>query len=116
MLALTVHNGLAMLVAALAVVAIWWQLGRRILLYVLTLHILVGIWVIVAEHSATPQHFGAPPLHYAFALLGWAGYMVSNAVAKRGREKAALGLAIASSVFVLVAFSIGQWATKAVTT
>jgi len=105
MLALHVHYGLAMLVAALAVAGIWWNLGRRILLYVLSVHILVGIWVITSGAAA-------PSLHYAFALLAWIGYMVANGVARRGRDRLALGIAVASSVFVLVAFGIGQWAVK----
>jgi hypothetical protein len=103
---LYVHYGLAFLVAASAVLLVWWQWGRRILLYLLTLHIIVGAWVIFSGLKA-------PSLHYAFALLAWFGYMAANAVGRRaGKEKLALGITIASSVFVLIAFSIGQWAVK----
>jgi hypothetical protein len=105
MSALTVHLFSAYLVAALAVAAIWWNLGRRILLYVLSLHILIGIWVVVSGNAA-------PVMHYIFAVLAWIGYMVANGVARRGRERAALGIAVASSALVLVAFGIGQWAVK----
>jgi hypothetical protein len=105
--ALLVHYGLAFLVAAGAVLVIWWPLGRRILLYLLTVHILVGGWVL-------STHLRAPTLHYIFALLGWFGYMAANGIGRRaGRENVALAITIGSSVFVLIAFAIGQWAVKA---
>jgi hypothetical protein len=105
MLSLHVHQGVAYLVAALAIAGIWWNLGRRILLYVLTLQILLGIWVLLSGNNVSP-------LHYSFAVLAWIGYMIANAIARRGNDKAALGIAVASSVLVLVAYGIGQVAVK----
>jgi hypothetical protein len=104
--ALLLHYSLAFLVAASAVLLIWWPWGRRVMLYLLTVHILVGGWVI-------SQHFQAPPLHYVFALLGWFGYMAANGIGRRaGKENVALAITILSSVVVLLAFAIGQWAVK----
>jgi len=105
MLSLTIHTIVAYLVALLAIAGIWWNLGRRILLYVLTLQILLGIWVLITGHNVSP-------LHYSFAVLAWIGYMIANAVARRGKDKAALGISVASSVLVLVAYGIGQVAVK----
>ena len=103
---LSVHYALAMAVVASAVLLVWWRWGRRVLLYLLTIHIAVGLWVIVSGLSA-------PSLHYAFAVLAFIGYMVANAIGRRpGRENLALGISIAASVCVLTAFSIGQWAVK----
>jgi hypothetical protein len=77
------------------------------MLYLLTVHILVGGWVL-------STHLRAPTLHYVFALLGWAGYMAANGIGRRpGRENVALAITIFSSVCVLIAFAIGQWAVKA---
>jgi hypothetical protein len=105
--ALLLHYSLAFLVAASAVLLIWWPWGRRIMLYLLTVHILVGGWVL-------SQHLQAPALHYVFALLGWFGYMAANGIGRRaGKENAALAITIFSSVLVLIAFAIGQWAVKA---
>jgi hypothetical protein len=105
--ALLLHYSLAFLVAAAAVLLIWWPWGRRVMLYLLTVHILVGGWVL-------STHLRAPTLHYVFALLGWFGYMAANGIGRRaGRENVALAIAIFSSVLVLIAFAIGQWAAKA---
>jgi hypothetical protein len=93
-------------VGASAVLLIWWPWGRRVLLYLLTVHILVGGWVL-------STHLQAPTLHYVFALLGWFGYMAANGVGRRaGKENVALAITIGSSVCVLLAFAIGQWAVK----
>jgi hypothetical protein len=105
--ALLVHYGLAFLVAAAAVLVIWWPWGRRVMLYLLTVHILVGGWVL-------STHLKAPTLHYVFALLGWFGYMAANGIGRRpGKQNAALAITIGSSVAVLVAFAIGYGALKA---
>ena len=103
---LSVHYALAMAVAAAAILIVWWRWGRRILLYLLTIHLAFGVYVITTG-------LRAPSLHYGFALIAWAGYMVANALGRRpGRENLALGITIGSSVCVLVAFAIGQWAVK----
>lgn len=76
------------------------------LLYLLTVHMLAGAWVIASGMKA-------PSLHYTFALLGWFGYMAANGIGRRPeRENLALGITIAASVCVLVAFAVGQWALK----
>ena len=105
--ALLVHYGLAFLVAAAAVLLIWWPWGRRVMLYLLTVHILVGGWVL-------STHLRAPTLHYLFAVLGWFGYMAANGIGRRpGKQNMALAITIGSSVAVLVAFAIGYGALKA---
>ena len=73
---LTVHLYVAFVVAALAVVGVWRRPERRITLYVVTLQILLGLILLT-------QQLRAPASHYALALLGWAGYMVANALARR---------------------------------
>ena len=74
------------------------------MLYLLTVHILVGGWVLSTRLQA-------PTLHYVFALLGWFGYMAANGIGRRaGKEDVAQGITILSSIFVLLAFAIGQWA------
>ncbi len=105
--ALPLHYGLAFLIAASAVLLIWWPWGRRVMLYLLTVHILVGGLVL-------STHLRAPALHYIFALLGWFGYMAANGIGRRpGKENVALAITIFSSVLVLIAFAIGQWSVKA---
>ena len=88
---LTVHLWAAFLVAALAVLAVWQRLGRRITLYVVTLQILIGIGLMV-------QGLKVPWYHPALAVVGWAGYMAANAMSRRegGRRNA---LIVAQIVF-----------------
>jgi hypothetical protein len=103
---LTLHYYIGFAVVAVAVLAIWRRPGRRIALYVVTLQILVGIILMI-------QHLRAPSTHYALAILGWAGYMVSNAVARRPeRGRLALVLAVISSVLLLIGFQVGMQAVK----
>ncbi len=102
---LTVHYVVAFLVVALGVLFVWQQLGRRVMLYALTLQIALGVWLVV-------QGLRAPSAHYALAIVAWIGYMVANGLFKRGKKPIALGVTIASSVLVLVAFGIGQYAVK----
>jgi hypothetical protein len=105
--ALLLHYSLAFLVAATSVLLIWWPWGRRVMLYLLTIHILVGGWVL-------STHLQAPALHYVFALLAWFGYMAANGIGRRpGKKNVALAITIASTVSVLIAFAIGQMAVKA---
>jgi hypothetical protein len=101
---LNVHLWVGIVVVLFAVAAIWRTPDRRITLYVVTLQILIGIVLVV-------QGLRAPSLHYAFAILGFAGYMVANALARRGRSRAlVLTIAIVSSLFVLFAFAVGHGA------
>jgi len=103
---LTLHYYVGFAVVALAVLAIWRRPERRIALYVVTLQIVVGIILII-------QHLRAPSLHYALAILGWAGYMVANALARRPeRGRLALVIAVVSSILLLIGFSVGMQAVK----
>jgi hypothetical protein len=105
-IALTVHNIFAMLVTAGAVCIVWWRWGRRAMIYILTVQILIGIWTVTSGLKASS-------LHYTFALLGWIGYMVANGIERRGgRENLALAVTVAGSACVLVGFAIGQWLVK----
>jgi hypothetical protein len=77
------------------------------MLYLLTVHILVGGWVLA-------MHLRAPTLHYACALLAWFGYMAANGIGRRpGKQNVALAVTGVSSVLVLIAFAIGYSAVKA---
>jgi hypothetical protein len=103
---LTVHLWVAFLVAALAVLAVWQRPGRRITLYIVTLQVLIGIVLLV-------QGLRAPWYHPALALVGWAGYMAANAIARReGGRRNALIVAGISSVLILVAYYVGIEAVK----
>jgi phosphoglycerol transferase MdoB-like AlkP superfamily enzyme len=103
---LTVHLWVAFLVAALAVLAVWQLLGRRITLYVLTLQILLGIVLMV-------QGLKVPWYHPALAVLGWAGYMVANALSRReGGRRNALIVAGIASLLILIAYYAGMEAVK----
>jgi len=103
---LSVHLYVAFVVAALAVVAVWRRPERRITLYVVTLQILLGLILLT-------QSLRAPAGHYALAVLGWAGYMVANGLAKRP-EKADTARVIAgiSSLLILGAYYIGMHAVR----
>lgn len=103
---LTLHYYVGFAVVALAVLAIWRRPERRITLYVVTLQIVIGIILVI-------QHLRAPSLHYALAILGWAGYMVSNALARRPeRRRVALIIAVVSSILLLIGFQVGMQAVK----
>ena len=74
------------------------------MLYLLTLQIALGIWVIFTGLKA-------PSVHYALALVAWVGYMVANGLFRKPqRRQIALGITAFSTVLVLVAFYIG-WKT-----
>jgi hypothetical protein len=98
---LVVHLAIGILVAACAALLVWQRTGRRITLYVLTLQILLGIWLIV-------EGLRAPSEHYGLAILAWIGYMAANGIARRpGREKVALVITIVSTLCVLGAAYLG---------
>jgi hypothetical protein len=99
---LVVHLAVGILVAGCAALLVWWKLGRRIVLYLLTLQILLGIWLIVSGHQA-------PPPHYALAVLAWIGYMAANFASRepdQGRN--VMILTVLSSAMVLLAAYIGS--------
>jgi hypothetical protein len=103
---LTVHYIVAFLVVALGVLFVWQQLGRRVMLYVLTLQIALGVWLIV-------QGLRAPSTHYAVAIVAWIGYMVANGIYKRGNRNVAIGITAVCTVLVLYGFYLGMHAVKA---
>ncbi len=103
---LTVHLYVASIVAALAVLAVWRRPERRITLYVVTLQVLLGVVLMV-------QGLRVPWYHPALAIVGWAGYMVANAVARRRPEsRRPLAIAGVSSVLILIAYAAGLEAVK----
>ena len=103
---LTIHLWVAFVVAALAVLAVWQRLGRRITLYVVTLQILLGIVLMV-------QGLKVPWYHPALAVAGWAGYMAANALSRReGGRRNALIVAGLSSLLILIAYYVGMEAVK----
>ncbi len=104
---LTLHFWIGILVVALALLAVWQRPGRRITLYVVTLQILIGIGLMV-------QHLRVPWYHYGLAILGWAGYMGANSMARgnTGRRTILIVTAV-SSVLLLIAFEIGHGAVRA---
>jgi hypothetical protein len=97
---LVVHLVVGILVALCAALLVWRQLGRRITLYVLTLQIGLGIWLIATG-------LRAPSEHYGLAILAWIGYMAANGIAKRGRDRVALIITIVSTLCVLGAAYLG---------
>jgi hypothetical protein len=101
---LVVHLVVGILVAASAALLVWWKLGRRIVLYLLTLQIALGIWLIVSGRQA-------PPPHYALAVLAWIGYMAANAMSRDPEQRRnVMILTVLSSAMVLVAAYIGSQA------
>jgi hypothetical protein len=98
---LVVHFWLGILVAACAALFVWFRLGRRITLYLLSLQLLLGIGVIVGGHRA-------PPRHYAGGLVGWLGYMGANYMERQpDSRKNVLVLTVLSSAMILLAAYIG---------
>jgi hypothetical protein len=98
---LVVHLAIGILVAACAALLVWRQMGRRITLYVLTLQILVGIWLIVTGLHAGREHYG-------LAVVAWIGYMAANGIARRpGRGGVVMAITIVSSLCVLGALYLG---------
>jgi len=103
---LTFHLWVGAVVALAAIAGIWRTSDRRIALYIVTLQVLIGIVLVV-------QGLRAPSLHYALAILGFIGYMVANAMARRAAGRPiVLATAILSSVLLLVAFAVGHSAVQ----
>jgi hypothetical protein len=102
---LVVHLWVGILVAACAALLVWRQMGRRVTLYVLTLQIALGIWLLAIG-------LRVPPEHYGLAILAWIGYMAANGIAKRGRGNVALAITIVSTLFVLGALYLGAKAAN----
>ncbi len=99
---LVVHLWVGILVAASAALLVWWKLGRRIVLYLLTLQIALGIVAIVQGHQA-------PAPHYALAILAWIGYMAANGMSRQPDQgRNVMILTVLSSMMVLLAAYIGS--------
>ena len=98
---LVVHFWLGILVAACAALFVWFRLGRRITLYLLSLQLLLGI-VLMSMGARVPMP------HYLLALAGWAGYMGANYMSRQPDSKRnVLVLTVLSSAMVLLAAYIG---------
>lgn len=102
---LQIHLYAAMLVALLALVAVWRRPERRITLYAVTVQLAIGAWLLAGGTHVTW-------VHPALAVLAWALYMAANAVGRRNPRRA-LVIAAAGSVLVLAAYAVGQMAVKA---
>ena len=102
---LLVHYVTGFLVVLLAALFVWRKLGRRVMIYVLTLQIVLGIVLIV-------NHLRAPSYHYAMAIVAWLGYMVANALGRRGNRNLVLAVTVISTLLVLVTFYVGQRAVQ----
>jgi hypothetical protein len=98
---LVVHLAIGILVAACAALLVWQRTGRRITLYVLTVQILLGIWLIVEGLRASRGHYG-------LAIIAWIGYMAANGIArKEGRGNLVLAITVVSTLCVLGAAYLG---------
>ena len=103
---LTIHLYVAFAVAVLAVLAVWRRPERRVTLYVVTLQILIGVVLMV-------QGLRVPWYHPALAVVGWAGYMAANALARRQPgSRNPLLIAGLSSLLILIAYYVGMEAVK----
>ena len=92
---------MGILVALVAALWVWQQLGRRVMLYLLTLQIALGVYLLVAGLKA-------PSVHYSLAVIAWIGYMAANGMFRKPeRRTVALGITGLSTVFILVAFYLG---------
>jgi uncharacterized membrane protein YphA (DoxX/SURF4 family) len=98
---LVVHLALGILVAICAALLVWRKPGRRITLYLLTLQIFLGIYLLTRGIKVRPEH-------YTLALVAFVGYMVANAMSSRpGRERVVMVVTVISTVLVLAALVIG---------
>lgn len=102
---LLAHYGLGMLVVLMGVLFVWRRGGRRIMLYLLTLQIILGIAVVYSG-------LRAPWYHYGLAVLAWAGYMLANALDRRQKGAPVLTAAAISTIIVLLTFYIGMHSVK----
>jgi hypothetical protein len=98
---LVVHLVLGILVALCAALLVWRKPGRRITLYLLTVQIILGVYLLSRGIKVRPEH-------YTLAILAFVGYMVANAMSRRpGRERVVMIVTVVSTVFVLGALVLG---------
>lgn len=101
---LLVHYSVGILVLALAALSTWVRTGRRITLWVLTLQIALGIYLLTAGLRAPNSS------HYALAVVGWFGLMAANASRLRERPQVGLVLTVISVLCIAGAFWLGYQA------
>jgi hypothetical protein len=106
---LTLHVIVGVVVVLTALLLVWRRAGRRLMLYVLTLQIVLGIAAVALTGArSTPEH-------WVTAVIGWAGYMLANGLQRRrGASRATvLAITIGSSLLVVYAFYVGLRAMRA---
>ncbi len=101
---LTAHLFVGLLALLAALTLVWRLPGRRLTLYVLTLQILLGGFLMAAG-------FRISPLHIVLALVGWGLYMAANALARRqAPAPRVLVLTSIGTLCVVLAGAIGSMA------
>ena len=98
---LVVHLVLGIVVALSAALFVWRKSGRRITLYLLTVQIFIGIYLL-------SQGLRVRPEHYTLAFVAFVGYMVANGMGRKpGTERNVMIVTGVSTVLVLVALFLG---------
>jgi hypothetical protein len=98
---LVVHLVLGIVVALSAALFVWRKLGRRVTLYLLTLQIFIGIYLL-------SQGLKVASAHYALAFLAFVGYMVANGMSRKpGNDRNVLMVTGISTLMVVVALFLG---------
>ncbi len=97
----TIHLYLGILAVVAALALVWRLPGRRITLYLLTVQILLGIWLVSSGLRISW-------VHILCAVVAWVLYMAANGVARRkpGSKLILIFTAIAS-LLVVFAGAIG---------
>lgn len=104
---LTVHLYLGLLTVVAALTLVWRRSGRRITLYVLTLQILLGLYLMYVG-------LRVPMVHMLLALVAWGLYMAANVVErKQPQSKLVLIFTVTASLLVIAAAGIGSMAAHA---
>ena len=107
--AVSIHFGVAFLVALCVLVFSWNDLGRRVINYVLALQIVVGL-VVLGYHIAGHEGFHHALIpHVVCALLAAAVYGAASGISRRGGDaRVALALSIAGLLLVAATFILGM--------
>jgi hypothetical protein len=107
MILLHTHYGIAFLLVALSLAAIFWLPARRFVLYVLVLQIVVGaaVWGVT---KVAP-----PPAHWILAILNGGTYAMGTAFARRGRPRPlVLAVYVLGFVIFAIVFNLGMQAVR----
>lgn len=102
---LEIHLYVAFLIVLLAVFIGWVQMGRRTLVAVIGLQVLVGVavaGVLGANHVALPAQLWA---HIIGALLAMFAYIVGRRLVDRQPSQLAVGWLVSAAGLVLVLFT-----------